>query len=124
MSRKEERIVVACGEFDPLDLRELKFLQQCKSMGQWLIVGVQSDWWMMSCRGGFVQSHETRREIISNVKFVDEVFSFDDSDGTVCQLLKIVKLCYPHAYITYVSDEDMHDMPESKIRGITFQTIK
>jgi bifunctional ADP-heptose synthase (sugar kinase/adenylyltransferase) len=124
MSRKEERIVVTCGEFDPLDLRELRFLQQCKSMGQWLIVGVQSDWWMMSCRGGFVQSHETRREIISNVKFVDEVFSFDDSDGTVCQLLKIVKSCYPYAYITYVSDEDMHDMPESKIRGITFQTIK
>ena len=55
---------------------------------------------------------------------VDEVFTFNDSDGTVCQLLKLVKICYPHADITYVSNEDMDNMPEKKIRGITFETLK
>ena len=79
---------------------------------------------MMYARGGVVHSYTTRREIISNLKCVDEVFSFNDSDGTVCQLLKIVKICYPDSDITYVSREDMHNMPETKIRGINFETLK
>ena len=63
-------------------------------------------------------------EIIKNIKVVDEVFSFNDSDGTVCQLLKIIKICYPNAEIIYVSQEDMHNMPETKIKGITFETMR
>jgi predicted RNA-binding protein with PUA-like domain len=74
--------------------------------------------------GGFVQDYQARRNIIQNLKCVDEVFTFNDSDGTVCQLLKIVKICYPHSDITYISEEDMHNMPETKIRGITFETMK
>ena len=90
----------------------------------WLCVGVHSDWWMMYARGGVLQNYSSRREIISSLNCVDEVFSFDDSDGTVCQLLKIVKICYPHSDITYVSREDMHNMPETRIRGINFETLK
>ena len=65
-----------------------------------------------------------RRQVIENLRCVNEVFSFNDSDGTVCQLLKIIKICYPNADITYVSNMDMHNMPETKIRGITFETLK
>jgi glycerol-3-phosphate cytidylyltransferase-like family protein len=121
---EKDRIIIVCGEFDPLSLEELKFLKKSKRKGDWLVVGVHSDWWMMYARGGFVQNYETRREIVSNISCVDEVFSFNDSDGTVCQLLKIVKICYPYSDITYVSDMDMHNMPETKIRGINFETIK
>jgi glycerol-3-phosphate cytidylyltransferase-like family protein len=78
----------------------------------------------MWSEGGFVQNYETRREIIKSLKYVDEVFTFNDSDGTVCQLLKLVKICYPQADITYISQEDMHNMPETKIKGITFETMK
>jgi glycerol-3-phosphate cytidylyltransferase-like family protein len=121
---RKEKIILTCGSFDPLSKEELDFLKKCKSKGNWLAVGIHSDWWMMWAQGGFVQNYETRREIIQNLKIVDEVFTFNDSDGTVCQLLKIVKICYPNSDITYVSDEDMHNMPESKIRGITFETMK
>ncbi len=79
---------------------------------------------MQWAEGGFVQNYETRTNIIKAIKYVDEVFSFNDSDGTVCQLLKIVKICYPNADITYISPEDMHNMPETKIKGITFETMK
>ena len=74
--------------------------------------------------GGYVQDYETRREIIRSLKYVDEVFSFNDSDGTVCQLLKLVKICYPHTEIIYISQEDMFNMPETKIKGIVFETMK
>ena len=120
----KERIIVTAGEFDPLDANDLHFLQRCRRKGDWLVVGVHSDWWMVYSRGGFVHNYTTRREVIQNLRCVNEVFSFNDSDGTVCQLLKIVKICYPHSDITYVSNMDMHNMPETKIKGITFETLK
>jgi glycerol-3-phosphate cytidylyltransferase-like family protein len=121
---EKEKIIVTCGLFDPITIQELRFLKKCKRRGDWLIVGVHSDWWMAWSEGGFVQDYESRREIVHNLNCVDEIMTFNDSDGTVCQLLKIVKICYPHADITYISEEDMHNMPETKIKGITFETLK
>ena len=121
---RKDRIIITSGTFDPLTIEELRYLMKCKSKGDWLVVGVHSDWYMMWSQGGFVQNYDTRREILKNINCVDEIFSFNDSDGTVCQLLKLVQICYPNADITYVSNMDMHNMPETKIRGITFETMK
>jgi glycerol-3-phosphate cytidylyltransferase-like family protein len=121
---KKDRIIVTCGKFDPINRDELDFLKKCKSKGDWLIVGIHSDWWMCGNNGGFFQSFETRREIVSGIKYVDEIFKFNDSDGTACMLLKLIKACYPNSNITFISEEDMHNMPETKIRGITFETMK
>lgn len=121
---KKEKVIVITGEYDPLSLEEISFIKRCKAKGDWLVIGIHSDWWMMWARGGFVQNYDTRREIIKSMRYVDEIFTFDDTDGTVCQLLKLVKICYPDADITYVSQEDMHNMPETKIRGINFETMK
>ena len=120
----KDNLIVTCGFFDPLSREELQLLKRCKRKGDWLIVGIHSDWCMMYNHGGFVHSYDTRREIVLSMNCVDEVFTFDDSDGTVCQLLKLVKICYPNSNITYVSETDMHNMPETKIRGITFETLK
>ncbi len=120
----KEKIIVTTGTFDPLTIEELNFLKRCKSKGEWLIVGIHSDWWMLWAEGGLVQEYSDRREIIKTLKMVDEIFTFNDQDGTVCQLLKLVKICYPHSEITFISQEDMHNMPETKIKGITFETMK
>lgn len=119
-----DKIIITSGTFDPLSIEELNFLKRCKSKGDWLIVGIHSDWWMAWSQGGFMQNYDTRREIVKSLKCVDEIFSFNDSDGTIIQLLKLVKICYPHTDITYISNEDMHNMPETKIRGINFETLK
>jgi len=122
--RKVEKIIITSGCYDPLTLDDLNFLKRCRKKGNWLIVGVHSDWYMMWSQGGFVHNYESRREILLNLKCVDEIFTFNDMDGTVCQLLKLVKICYPDADITYVSQEDMHNMPETKIKGIHFEIMK
>jgi len=121
---EKEKIIVTCGIYDPLTLEEINFIKKCRTKGQWLIIGIHSDWWMMWAQGGYVQNRETRREIMQSIKYVDEIFNFNDTDGTVCQLLKLVKICYPHANITYVSNEAINDRPENKIKGIKFETIR
>jgi len=122
--QEREKIIVTSGEFDPLTGKDLDFLKKCRAKGDWLIVGIHSDWFMLYSRGGVVQNYKERLQILSHINFVDEIFSFYDGDGTVCQLLKLVKICYPNSEITYISEEDMHNMPETKIRGITFETMK
>ena len=121
---RNHKIVVTCGEYDPLYPEDIHFLKRCKTYGNWLIVGIHSDFWLAQRRGGFMMNYESRREIVSNLKIVDEIFTFNDSSGTVTQLLKLVKICYPDAEIIYVSEQDMHNAPETKVRGITFVSMK
>ena len=120
----KEKIIVTSGDFDPISIKELQFLQKCRAKGDWLVVGLHSNIAVHMKTAKLNQDYEERKEILSNIKGVDEVFRFDDADGTVCNLLKLIKLCYPLAEITYVSEHDMHNMPETKIRGITFEVLK
>lgn len=120
----KDKIIITTGEFDPLTYDELRYLQKCRSKGSWLIVGIHSDWYMQYARGGFMQNNFERNQIVRNLKCVDEVFEFNDQDGTICHLLKIVKFCYPNADMTYISPEDMNNMPETSIKGIKFETMR
>lgn len=121
--KKRDRIVIAAGEFDPLTYQDFKFLQKCRMLGDWLIVGVYSDVATHMNTGKLNEECENRRTIIDNLKCVDETFRFNDADGTDCNLIKLIKLCYPNSEIIYVSHEDMFSKPETKIRGITFEVI-
>jgi len=124
MTTKKEKIVVVSGEFDSISLEELNFLKKCRKKGDWLIVGLHSDNFLELCRGGFTLNFHRRKQILESIRYISEIFEFDDSDGTVCSLLKLVKICYPNSELLYISNEDMHNMPETKIRGITFEVIK
>jgi glycerol-3-phosphate cytidylyltransferase-like family protein len=119
-----EKIIVISGEFDPPSYNEFKLLKKCKSMCDWLVVGVHSDAYMKLLRNGYKNTLDQRKEVVGSFPFVDEVFSYNDKDGTSCNLLKLIKICYPMSNIIYVSQTDITNMPESRIRGITFETIK
>ena len=121
---KKENIFIVSGEFDPLTYNEFKLLKTCKSKCDLLIVGIHSDAYMKLRYGGSQNNFEQRTEVVKSFPFVDEVFTFNDMDGTSCNLLKLVKLCYPASNLTYVSETDMHNMPEARIRGITFTTFQ
>jgi hypothetical protein len=79
---------------------------------------------MELCRSDAKNTFEQRKEFVESFPFVDEVFTFNDFDGTSCNLLKLVKLCYPASNIIYVSETNMQNMPEARIRGITFTTFE
>jgi cytidyltransferase-like protein len=120
----KEKIIVTSGDFDPLTINSLHFLKNCRKKGDWLIVGVHSDINVFLRKNLLFSTYDSRAEILQNINCVDEVLKFNDSDGTVCNLLKLVKVCYPQSDITYISDRDMHNTPETKIRGITFEVLK
>ena len=119
----KEKIVVTCGDYDLLNVDDYRFLQKCKERGDWLIVGLNSDMLVTLKTGDVRYTYDDRQELLLGLRCVDEVLRFNDADGTSINLLKAVKLFYPQADITYVSKYDMHNMPETRIRGITFEVI-
>lgn len=119
----KEKLIVTSGFFDPITLKEIMHLQRCRQLGDWLIVGIHSDILLHMKTGILNQSLEVRKEILESIKYVDEVFTFNDCNDNVCNLLKVVKICYPRANITYVSEFDMTDRPETRIGGINFEVL-
>lgn len=124
MKQQKEKIIVISGKFDTISRDDVSFLRRAKAKGDWLVVGVYSDLWMTERNKGFMQNHETRMEVVSSIKYVDEVFRFNDHDGSACQLLKLVKIVYPNSNITFLVEEDIQHKPETKIKGITFEVMK
>jgi cytidyltransferase-like protein len=85
------KIVVVSGGFDPIHSGHLALLREASGMGDKLIVGVNSDAWLTRKKGKpFMDIHE-RKAILESIRWVDEVWEFDDSDGTACKLLYRVR---------------------------------
>lgn len=67
--------VITFGTFDVLHIGHIRLLKRAKSLGTYLIVGVSSDKLSLDKKGRSpVYSLSNRIEILSSLKFVDEVF--------------------------------------------------
>ena len=88
------RIVVVSGGFDPIHSGHLAMLREAAGMGDKLIVGVNSDIWLTKKKGKPFMNIEERKAILQAIRWVDEVWEFDDSDGTARELLERVMSYY------------------------------
>jgi cytidyltransferase-like protein len=85
------KIVVVSGGFDPIHSGHLAMLREASGMGDKLIVGVNSDAWLTRKKGKPFMSMSERKAILQSIRWVDEVWEFDDSDDTACELLERVR---------------------------------
>lgn len=80
----KEKIVFTNGVFDLMHSGHLELLRFAKSLGGKLIVAINSDRATKLLKGPTrpVQTEEERKEILENIRFVDEVIVFDDVETT------------------------------------------
>jgi len=119
----KDRLIVTAGDYDLLNVDDLRFLEKCKSKGDWLIVGLHSDMQVYMRTNTIFNKYDDRQQLLEGLRTVDEVLRFDDSKGNYCNLLKLIKLVYPQSDITFITRHDLIDTPERKIRGINFEVI-
>lgn len=83
LSSEKQKIVFTNGAFDILHSGHLELLKFSKSLGEKLIVGINSDASVKELKGPGrpVMRQEDRKKIIESLSFVDEVVIFD---GTSC----------------------------------------
>lgn len=79
--------MLVTGGFDPIHSGHIQMFSEAKELGSKLIVGVNSDEWLARKKGQAFMSFDERVNIIKNLKMVDRVVGFDDSDDTACQAI-------------------------------------
>lgn len=76
------KYVLVTGGFDPVHSGHIEYFKAAKKLGDKLIVGLNSDEWLTRKKGKPFMPLKERISIIENLKMVDEVITWDDSDGS------------------------------------------
>ena len=84
------KIVLVTGGFDPLHSGHIAYFNAAKELGDYLVVGVNSDAWLARKKGRAFMPWEERATIIKNLSMVDQVIDFDDSNGSATEAIKYV----------------------------------
>jgi cytidyltransferase-like protein len=115
-------IVVVSGGFDPLHSGHIKLIKEARLLGDMLIVGINSDEWLARKKGRASMPWQERLCVLNNLSSVDEVYTFDDDDGTACHLLKQVRAHYPNDQIIFANggDRTQENIPEMSVAGVEF----
>jgi cytidyltransferase-like protein len=115
-------IVVVSGGFDPVHSGHIKLIKEARLLGDMLIVGINSDEWLARKKGRAFMPWQERLCVLNNLSSVDEVYTFDDEDGTACHLLQQVQAHYPDSKIVFANGGDRTDknIPEMSMPGIEF----
>ena len=93
-------IVLTFGNFDLFHIGHLNILQRAKSLGDYLVVGVSTDFMSFEEKNKETYINETdRAEIVKSIKYVDEVF-FERSLKKKVQYIK-----YYQASILVMGDD-------------------
>jgi cytidyltransferase-like protein len=112
------------GGFDPIHSGHIQLLKEAKLFGDYLVVAINSDDWLIKKKGKFFMPFSERSIIISNLSFVDETIDFDDDKYGSCSLgLEKVKKKFPKDEIIFCNggDRNAKNIPEMQVSGISFK---
>jgi len=106
-----KKIVFTNGCFDILHQGHMRYLSEAKKLGDYLIVGVNSDRSIRNIKGNNrpLMTEEARAELLAALCFVDGVVIFTEDDP-----LAIIKYLQPHILVKGA------DWAEDKIIGAEF----
>jgi cytidyltransferase-like protein len=114
-----KRIVLISGGFDPLHSGHIAYFNAAKKLGDWLIVGINSDLWLTKKKGRPFMPVWERYEIINNLKMVDQtVVVADDPDGSCTTFIKETLELFPDAEIIFANggDRTNENIPEMQVQ--------
>ena len=80
--KKINKIVLVTGGFDPIHSGHINLLKEASELGEKLIVGVNSDKWLIRKKGLNFLPSEERCLIIENLKMVSKVMTWNDNDDS------------------------------------------
>ena len=118
------KIVLVTGGFDPVHSGHIAYFKAARTLGDMLIVGLNSDDWLIRKKGAAFMPWNERLCIVNNLSMVDEVFTFDDEDGSARHFIQQVRAHYPDAELIFANggDRTKDNIPEMDVvdNNLTF----
>ena len=119
------RVVLVTGGFDPLHSGHIAYFDAAKKLGDVLIVGVNSDDWLVRKKGKAFMPWSERALIVSQLKMVDGIRHYDDSDGSSRNAIYKVLENYPLDDIIFANggDRKLDNIPEMDVESDRLQFV-
>jgi cytidyltransferase-like protein len=110
------KVVIVTGGFDPLHKGHIEYFKAAKQLGDRLVIGVNSDEWLTRKKGKPFMQLEDRLSILEQSSSVDKVITFDDSDGSAIDAIRVAMLHYPMPNTKFIfangGDRTQENIPE------------
>ena len=90
-------LIILSGGFDPVHKGHIRMFKEANKLGK-VIVGLNSDEWLIRKKNKFFMPFEERKEILDSIKYIDKTRSFNDNDDTACDLIKNIHSEYGDKY--------------------------
>ena len=118
----ENKIIsIVSGGFDPIHPGHIMMMKDCLKFSNYLIVGVNSNKWLINKKGNYFMDIQHRLYVVSSLKVVNETMEFEDDDkGSANNLLIKIRNKYSNDKIIFANGGDRSD--SSKI--LEFETAK
>ena len=100
-----KNIILVSGGFDPIHSGHIKLIEEASTHGN-VIVLLNSDLWLRKKKGKEFLPFNEREIIMSALRHVVDVISFDDSDKTCINGIKKTILKYPKHSIKFANGGD------------------
>ena len=112
-----DKVVVITGGFDPIHRGHIEYINAAKELGDILIVGVNSDEWLVRKKGRSFMPFEDRVAIIGALHNVDYAIPFNDRDGTAKDAIVWARKVYPNHTIVFANggDRTSDNIPEMDV---------
>jgi D-beta-D-heptose 7-phosphate kinase/D-beta-D-heptose 1-phosphate adenosyltransferase len=110
-------IVLVTGGFDPVHSGHIAYFKAARALGDGLIVGLNSDEWLERKKGRAFMPWNERLSVVNNLAMVDEVYTFDDEDGSARHFIQQVRAHYPDAHLIFANggDRTAANIPEMDV---------
>lgn len=118
-------VVLVTGGFDPLHRGHIAYLEAAEQLGEYLVVGLNSDAWLERKKGRAFMPMTERKPVIEYLSMVDQVFEFNDDDNSSKDAIRKVRQVWPDAKIIFANggDRTKENIPEMDIEDTNIEFV-